>query len=105
MTSIKNCQFKFKCHMTWDSLLETSDSKIRYCHECDRGVHFCEDDEELNHALMNDWCVAINSIEKTPDIEFLYGKPDEGVIHTTLGIPAEPSAAEMPVFLIEQSNN
>jgi hypothetical protein len=61
MTSVKNCQFKFKCHMTWDSLLVTSDSKIKYCPECDRGVHFCEDDQELNHALMKDWCVAIEN--------------------------------------------
>ena len=75
--------------MTWDKLLETSDSKIRYCHKCDRGVHFCEDDQELSHALLNDWCIAINTIEKAPEVEFLHGKPVEVVTRTTLGVPAD----------------
>ena len=47
--------------MNWDTLLETSDSKIKYCPECDRGVHFCDTDDELNDALENNWCVAINN--------------------------------------------
>lgn len=41
--------------------METSDSKIKYCPECDRGVHFCDTDDELNDALENNWCVAINN--------------------------------------------
>ena len=77
--------------MTWDSLLETSDSKIKYCHECDRGVHFCEDDEELNHALMNDWCVAIDyeptSIPTSPI-----------AVTRTLGFPADNDEEEVIPF-------
>ena len=41
--------------------METADSKIKYCPECDRGVHFCETDDELNEAQQNNWCVAINN--------------------------------------------
>lgn len=47
--------------MNWDTLLETSDDRIKYCIECDRGVHYCETDDELNEALNKNWCVAINN--------------------------------------------
>jgi hypothetical protein len=61
--------------MTWDSLLTTSDKKIRYCTECDRGVHYCDDDAELNEAIRKNWCVAIGGPEKAPheDVEVLIG--------------------------------
>ncbi len=69
MTNIRNCLFKFKCPMDWDTLLKTSDSKIRYCLECDRGVHYCETDDELNEALKKNWCVAINNHDSESDEE------------------------------------
>jgi hypothetical protein len=59
MSDIRNCQFKFKCPMTWDSLVKTEDTSVRYCSECDKGVHLCRTDPEFLEALKKGWCVAL----------------------------------------------
>lgn len=56
---IKNCIFKFRCTRTWDSLSPTATDAVRYCDDCDRGVHLCETNEQLIIALHADRCVAI----------------------------------------------
>ena len=78
--SIRNCQFKFKCTQTWDSLIETADPSIKYCHECDRGVHYCFDESDLMHALENDWCVAIHVTDEN----------DKNIIRELVGDLAKP---------------
>ena len=59
--------------MTWDTLIETSEPSIRYCMDCDRGVHYCKDESELEHALKQDWCVA------------MHVEDDENFTHELLG--------------------
>ncbi|MBL4712220.1 MAG: hypothetical protein JKX75_06940 [Gammaproteobacteria bacterium] len=61
--------------MTWDTLIETSEASIKYCIECDRGVHYCNDEGDLEHALKQDWCVAMH----VKDDE------DENITHQLLG--------------------
>ena len=56
---IRNCIFKFRCTKTWDSLIQTTDANIRYCNECDKGVHFCDTEHDLLEAVEKDWCIAI----------------------------------------------
>ena len=73
---IRNCRFKFKCTKTWDSLDQTSVPGIKYCHECDRGVHYCEDQSELDHALLQDWCVAL----------ILTDEDDSDILYETIGM-------------------
>jgi len=68
----------FKCPMSWDALLETEDSAIRYCEECDRGVHLCSDGEELEEAMREDLCVAIQ----------VNGDKDGPIVE--LGVPISP---------------
>ncbi|MGI2172396.1 hypothetical protein ACROAE_19810 [Shewanella sp. MF05960] len=60
---IRNCSIKFRCPMSWDTLVKTENKLIRYCKECDRGVHFCNNEHELLIAMRNDWCVAIDAEE------------------------------------------
>lgn len=70
--NIENCIFKFKCTKSWKSLLQTSDRKIRYCEECDRGVHLCKTDRELEIAKSKGWCVAVkfkSEEEKEKELE------------------------------------
>lgn len=57
---IRNCKFAFRCTQTWGSLSVTNDKAIRYCSDCDRGVHLCETNEELLKAMRENWCVAID---------------------------------------------
>ena len=73
---IRNCRFKFKCTKTWDSLVATSDQGIKYCHECDRGVHYCNNESELDHALRQDWCVAL----------ILTDEDDPDILYQTIGV-------------------
>lgn len=56
---IRNCKIKYRCPMKWTSLEETSDSDVRYCPECKKTVHYCQTDEKLRIAILEDYCVAI----------------------------------------------
>jgi hypothetical protein len=58
-TSIRNCVFAFKCTKAWDGLTETADPGVRYCGDCQREVHFCENPWELAQAVALNRCVAI----------------------------------------------
>lgn len=56
---IRNCRFAYRCPMTWDVLLKTENDAIRYCVECDRGVHLCKTDDQLSEAIKENKCVAV----------------------------------------------
>jgi hypothetical protein len=56
---IQNCNVVFRCPKTWNALLQTEDERVRYCSVCDRGVHLCSSQEELQHANDQGWCVAL----------------------------------------------
>ena len=56
---IRNCRFAFRCHQQWQSLEQTTDPRVRYCHECSRQVVLCRRDSELRAALQADECVAV----------------------------------------------
>lgn len=70
---IENCKVGFRCPKTLDSLVETADPAVRYCPECDRGVHLCQDSDELRHAMERGWCVVILTDQAT-------GKFDESTL-------------------------
>ena len=60
---IRNWFFSFKCSANWESLEDTGEEKIRFCPECSKNVHFCEDDKELTQAVRNNFCVAFEKLE------------------------------------------
>ncbi|WP_287017184.1 hypothetical protein [Cycloclasticus sp.] len=66
--------------MTWKSLIETKEPGIKYCKECDRGVHYCKDESDLEHALNQDWCVAMHVTDNE----------DEDITHELLGLIVPP---------------
>ena len=57
--TIRNCTFAYKCAADWDLLQTTNDDSIRFCNECQREVHYCEDDDELAHCVKLNRCIAI----------------------------------------------
>jgi len=69
---IRNCRFAFKCDKTWNSLIETDDELIRYCDSCDRGVHYCNSDEQLVQAITNNKCIAIKREYEDHEGETIY---------------------------------
>ncbi|MBF0266561.1 MAG: hypothetical protein HQL46_14950 [Gammaproteobacteria bacterium] len=72
---IQNCQFKFKCTQTWDSLSETDEPQIKHCHDCNRDVHYCRDENELDIAIKKNWCVAIDALDSDKNASKLLGEP------------------------------
>ena len=57
--TIRNCIFAFKCTAKWSDLTPTDDDKINFCHDCQKEVHLCEDDDELAKSVRLNRCVAI----------------------------------------------
>ena len=59
--AIRNCEFKFRCKKTWESLesLENYPKGIKYCSTCMRDVFLVETDLELKRAVLRNYCVAI----------------------------------------------
>lgn len=55
---IRNCEFRFQCTKTWDSLKPTEDLSIRFCEQCQRTVHYCRNETELHDAIVKNKCVA-----------------------------------------------
>lgn len=60
---IRNCEFRFKCSKRWDALQLTADDGVRYCGQCQRTVHYCKTPSELQTAIVNDLCVAVEICE------------------------------------------
>ena len=58
---IRNCEFKYKCSKTWESLesLENYPEGVKYCSTCLRDVFLVETDLELKKAVWANRCVAI----------------------------------------------
>jgi len=58
---IRNCEFKFRCKKTWESLesLENYPEGVKYCSTCMRDVFLVETDLELKRAVWANRCVAI----------------------------------------------
>ena len=82
---IESCTFSFLCTKTWPSLTKTDLGSIRYCTECDRGVHLCKTEAEVIEAKNNKWCVAITTSlsstinrHESDSSTFEFGDNDEG---------------------------
>lgn len=56
---IFHCNFSYKCPKLWDSLEATENSDQRFCHSCDRLVHFIHTQADLEQAYANNLCVAL----------------------------------------------
>lgn len=55
---IRNCEFRFQCTKTWDSLKPTEDLSVRFCDQCQRTVHYCSTPTQLHDAIVKNRCVA-----------------------------------------------
>lgn len=59
LAEIRNCEFRFECPKIWTELQETKNEKIRFCNCCNRSVHYCKTPVELQRAIINNYCVAV----------------------------------------------
>ena len=51
--------FAFRCPKRWFSLTPRADPRIRHCGVCDKDVHFCSNDEEVQAAREQGICAAL----------------------------------------------
>jgi hypothetical protein len=58
-TTIRNCHFRYRCHMEWSDLTRTQEDGIRHCSVCDKNVYLCKTEAELFVAIIENRCVAI----------------------------------------------
>ena len=73
---IRNCEFRFKCPRTWDSLSATADPSLRSCDECKRTVRYCRTQDELHAAIVKTECVAVELyVGGEADPRLLVGDP------------------------------
>lgn len=64
-----NCEFEFECRKNWFDLTPTYDSKVKYCETCNKDVHLCVTQEELDkHAALRH-CIACF---KDPDLDIRF---------------------------------
>lgn len=57
--TIRNCHFRYRCHMEWDDLDATGSDTVRHCAVCDKDVHWCPTQESLARAVLANLCAAI----------------------------------------------
>lgn len=73
---IRNCEFRFRCDRTWGSLQATADEAVRYCAQCRHTVHYCRTPVELQAALVENRCVAVElhgAVDATPEPTVMVG--------------------------------
>jgi hypothetical protein len=58
---IRNCSWGYKCEKTWDSLIATDQSNIRFCDACSEEVYLCNTKRELTDSVLLNRCVAFPS--------------------------------------------
>lgn len=80
MKKILNCPMEYICSKSWFALELMDQPNIKFCDSCNKEVHFCQTDEELENALQNNLCIA-----------FTNDGADELITpqrHMTLGLPS-----------------
>jgi hypothetical protein len=55
---IRNCAWGYRCDKTWDGLITTAESNIRFYDSCDKQVYLCRTGQELADSVLLNRCVA-----------------------------------------------
>jgi hypothetical protein len=53
-----NCEMGFECPKDWFALEPTDKVGIKHCNQCQKEVHLCINQEELNQTVEQQLCVA-----------------------------------------------
>jgi hypothetical protein len=59
---IRNCKFKFKCDVTWESMTpvkETDPKRVRHCSKCNKRVYLTKTQTEIVVRIEVNDCIAI----------------------------------------------
>jgi len=53
-----NCEMEFECPKDWFDLEPTNKAAIKHCNQCQQDVHLCINQEELDEAITQKYCIA-----------------------------------------------
>ncbi len=75
----RNCAWGFSCDAKWESLVETENSKVKFCRACQREVFNSETAEELVKNISLNRCVSFLSSLQAHRISESDGESNESV--------------------------
>ena len=74
---IPNCEFAFECPKRWQDLQATEDPHVRHCTSCERSVHLCQNQRQLEGHIAEGHCVAIRfGTDSERGLLIKVGQPD-----------------------------
>ena len=104
-----NRELEFKCSKNWFELEPTDKAGIKHCNQCEEDVHLCINQEELDHAIKNKYCIAFfkgpgsqtSFTLSREKCEANARDPDFKPL-TLLGIPRSYKSERLKTFLYEE---
>ena len=82
MVNIKGCLLSFYCSQDWNTLVATSDPRVKFCKECGNNLRFCKTFDEFDEMARTGHCVALRDLSHT-QTDF----SDDFYPYVTVGIP------------------
>lgn len=58
LNSFLNCEMEFECPKNWFELTDTDKAGIKRCSTCDRNVHLCVTQDEVDELSLKGECIA-----------------------------------------------
>ena len=104
-----NCELEFECPKDWFELELTNKAGIKHCNQCQKDVHLCINQEELDEAIAQKYCVAFF---KDPSLQTQFTLSREKCEANTrdpgfkplvfLGLPRTHKSDRLKAFLDEE---
>ena len=104
-----NCEMEYECPKNWFELTETDNAGVKHCSTCDKHVHLCSTQDELDSFAHQGECIAFFS---DPDLSTRFKLSREKaeanridrefrIERITLGLPRSGSRGKLKSFLEE----
>lgn len=61
-----NCEMEFECPKSWFELTETNKAGVKHCGTCNKNVHLCANQDELDEFALKGECIAFFSDPDRP---------------------------------------
>jgi hypothetical protein len=102
-----NCEMEFECPKNWFALTETAKSGVKHCSACDKLVHLCITQDDLDAFAQTGECIAFFSEPDLPtrfklsreQAEANRRDSDFRLERVTLGLPRSPDRGKLKSFL------
>ena len=102
-----NCEMEYECPKNWFELTETDKAGVKHCSTCDKHVHLCITQDELDSFAHQGACIAFFS---DPDLTTRFKlsreraethrrDPDFRLERITLGLPRSANRGKLKSFL------